>query len=129
MSQKWFVKTRSGSAGPFSLSKLKEFLEQNRIKPNTAISLDGEKWVMVKTVKELVPDTNASSESIVLADESDNAKVIHLDADDSGTIDLDAEFKDDPDATRLDPEMGRIDPPEAKKPIDPNRTTKYRQSK
>lgn len=51
MAQQWFVKTSKGKAGPFSSSKLRELVAAGKIKPASAISPDGRRWVRAETVK------------------------------------------------------------------------------
>ncbi len=53
MAQQWFVKTSKGQAGPFSSDKLRQLVAAGKIKPTSAISPDGKKWVKAENIKGL----------------------------------------------------------------------------
>ena len=53
MGQQWFVKTSKGQAGPFSSDKLCQLVADGKIKPSSAISPDGKKWVKAESIKGL----------------------------------------------------------------------------
>lgn len=55
MAKQWYVKTKKGSAGPFSPRKLKEYASKGKIKPKSFIRLDENEWVVADSVKGLFP--------------------------------------------------------------------------
>ncbi|MFK8111503.1 MAG: suppressor of fused domain protein [Rubripirellula sp.] len=46
----WFVQTKSGTAGPFTVAKLRKLAKQGRVKPNVAVSCDQEVWIKAQQV-------------------------------------------------------------------------------
>ncbi len=56
----WFIKTRSGKAGPYSLETLQDLADKGLLQPNTAVRSDGRKWLKAKRVTDLsFPTTDA----------------------------------------------------------------------
>ncbi len=50
---RYWVKTRSGDAGPFTVPKLVKLAAARRVKPNVMVSCDGKRWVQAIRVAEL----------------------------------------------------------------------------
>ncbi len=47
---RWFVQTKGGNAGPFTIRKLNKLARGGRIRPDFAVSCDGENWIQAKRV-------------------------------------------------------------------------------
>ncbi|QDT08762.1 suppressor of fused domain protein [Planctomycetes bacterium K23_9] len=70
MPRQWYIKSTSGSRGPFTSKTLYRLARDGKLTPNTGISSDGQHWFKAKKVPELNFDIATRSER----DESTDSK-------------------------------------------------------
>ena len=53
MIRQWFVRTSKANRGPFSTAKLRRLVDEGKVKLDSLISRDGEKWIKASQVRGL----------------------------------------------------------------------------
>lgn len=51
--QQWYVRTSKADRGPYSNEKLRRLAEAGKVKPDTLVSRDGEKWIKAEQIRGL----------------------------------------------------------------------------
>lgn len=82
----WFVKTKAGIAGPFTVAKFRKLAKQGRIKPNVQVSADKQNWIKANQVPGVrfkrsaveATDTTARSVSPEPADETEQQPTLAI---------------------------------------------------